>query len=316
MDRDAQTAYLEQIVGREEEQEPAPPPLPAEIRTGSRLQNRSAIPRECGPSFRETHGPSLYFALLALIPIVSVALWFLAPTDASLKEPTPDEWAALMNAPSDPAVSERSTPPLLQAVGELHVDSDPEGAFVYINGTLHGVTPYSADTLAPGWRTVTVERAGHTTRDTLLYIAPASLVSFAPSLPTRELEPPSVEPERALASATPANEPSLSESEPQREASAELDAASADPKGATEPQRPTTDPDPAPRSGTLSVLVRPWGSIFVDGTLRARDTDLRWTDTVPAGTRILRVVHPVLGVQQHSVEVQPDQTTSLVIDLF
>jgi hypothetical protein len=223
-----------------------------------------------------------------------------------------------MNAPPTPAVSERSPPPVLRAPGKLYVDSDPEGAFVYIDGTLRGVTPYSADTLAPGWRTIAVERVGYAARDTLLHVAPASAVSFAPSLPARDLEPQNAEPERASPPPTPDDEPLLSQREPQREpqreASAEPAAPPVDFDGATERQRPP--PDPIPSTGTLSVLVRPWGSIFVDDTLRARDTDLRWTDTVPVGRRVLRVVHPVLGVQQHSVEVQPGQTTSLVIDLF
>ncbi len=71
----------------------------------------------------------------------------------------------------------------------------------------------------------------------------------------------------------------------------------------------------APQTGSLSVIVHPWGSIYIDGTLHARDTDLRYEVTLPVGEHRIRVEHPALGVWERTVEVRPDQPTSLTADL-
>ncbi len=71
----------------------------------------------------------------------------------------------------------------------------------------------------------------------------------------------------------------------------------------------------APRSGTLSIVVKPWGSIYVDGTLRARDTDLRYEVELPAGTHRVRVEHPTLGTWERKVEIVPGRPTALTADL-
>jgi hypothetical protein len=70
-----------------------------------------------------------------------------------------------------------------------------------------------------------------------------------------------------------------------------------------------------PQTGTLTVVARPWGSIYVDGELRARDTDVSVEVTLPVGTHQIRVEHPALGMQERTVEVRPDRTTSEVFDL-
>lgn len=71
----------------------------------------------------------------------------------------------------------------------------------------------------------------------------------------------------------------------------------------------------APETGVLVVVVRPWGSIYIDGVLRARDLDLSFEATLPAGRHQVRVEHPVLGAQERTVEVQAHRTTSAVFDL-
>lgn len=70
-----------------------------------------------------------------------------------------------------------------------------------------------------------------------------------------------------------------------------------------------------PQTGSLSVVVHPWGSIYIDGTLHARDTDLRYEVTLPVGEHRVRVEHPSLGAWERTVNVTPDQPTSLTADL-
>lgn len=70
-----------------------------------------------------------------------------------------------------------------------------------------------------------------------------------------------------------------------------------------------------PRSGRLRVLVRPWGTIYVNGALKARESDIWYETTLPAGTYRVTAVHPTLGQRVQEVQVPPDDETSVVIDL-
>ncbi len=67
--------------------------------------------------------------------------------------------------------------------------------------------------------------------------------------------------------------------------------------------------------GTLSVLARPWGSIYVNGNLVKRDTDVLYSAPLPSGFHTIRVVHPVLGEQEQTVEVRAGLTTRVVFEL-
>jgi hypothetical protein len=65
--------------------------------------------------------------------------------------------------------------------------------------------------------------------------------------------------------------------------------------------------------GTLQVLVKPWGSIFIDGKLHKIDTDVVYTVQQPMGEHRLQVEHPVLGAFYRSVQVSSD-TTFVTVD--
>lgn len=71
----------------------------------------------------------------------------------------------------------------------------------------------------------------------------------------------------------------------------------------------------APSGGEVTVLVRPWGSIYVNGELRRSDTDVQYSAKLPAGTHTIRVTHPGLGSKEQTVEVTPGGSKHLVIDL-
>ncbi|MDX1532223.1 MAG: PEGA domain-containing protein, partial [Rhodothermales bacterium] len=71
----------------------------------------------------------------------------------------------------------------------------------------------------------------------------------------------------------------------------------------------------SPALGTLVVRARPWGSIYVDGTLRAADTDLALELSLPAGPHEVRVEHPTLGTWEETVDVEANSTARIVADL-
>lgn len=70
-----------------------------------------------------------------------------------------------------------------------------------------------------------------------------------------------------------------------------------------------------PQTGRLRVLARPWGTIYIDDTLHARESDVWYETELPIGTHQITVVHPVLGKQTRQVTVEAEAERSVVVDL-
>lgn len=68
--------------------------------------------------------------------------------------------------------------------------------------------------------------------------------------------------------------------------------------------------------GTLTVLVRPWGSIYIDDELHRRDTDAGYQVELPAGTHRIEALHPTLGAVERTVSVIGGQSQRLILDLM
>ena len=67
--------------------------------------------------------------------------------------------------------------------------------------------------------------------------------------------------------------------------------------------------------GTLEILARPWGTIYIDGALHKRNTDVVYRAQLPAGTHEIRVIHPTFGERTRQVVVGAGQTVMEVFDL-
>ncbi len=72
---------------------------------------------------------------------------------------------------------------------------------------------------------------------------------------------------------------------------------------------------PADIRGTLTVLVNPWGSIYIDGELRKRETDQQYSTRLAPGSYVITAVHPKLGTKSKTVTIQAGQTNAVVLDL-
>jgi hypothetical protein len=68
-------------------------------------------------------------------------------------------------------------------------------------------------------------------------------------------------------------------------------------------------------TGTLRVLPRPWGSVYINGELRVSETNVRYTTELPVGTHTVEVRHPSLGRQERQVTVSADSSTSIEVNL-
>ena len=68
-------------------------------------------------------------------------------------------------------------------------------------------------------------------------------------------------------------------------------------------------------TGRLRVLVRPWGSIYINGERHAQDSDVWYVTELQAGTYTVTARHPSLGEQARTVQVAAGDTLSVVLNV-
>ncbi|MCH7676617.1 PEGA domain-containing protein [candidate division KSB1 bacterium] len=66
--------------------------------------------------------------------------------------------------------------------------------------------------------------------------------------------------------------------------------------------------------GKIGVLVRPYGSIYVDDELKKKDTFTPYTEELQVGQHKIRAVHPTLGTFEKYVEVQANEQVEISFD--
>lgn len=161
--------------------------------------------------------------------------------------------------------------------GSIRVTSDPAGAAVLLDGRSVGQTPVTVDGLAPGQYALSVQRSGYEPATRRVTLRPGT--RYEAALELRSTSPPAPRPAPPQARPTPA------------------------------------PPRPDPGTGTVEVLVRPWGRIEIDGQLRQRESDVVYRTQLPVGTHRIRVSHPTLGSQERDVVVNRGVTYRIDIDL-
>jgi serine/threonine-protein kinase len=77
----------------------------------------------------------------------------------------------------------------------------------------------------------------------------------------------------------------------------------------TVPAPPSTPAEP----GQLQVAVRPWGEVSVDGHVMGTTPLDRIT--LPAGSHVLRIRHPLYEVWERPVSIRSGETAKMVVDL-
>ncbi len=69
-----------------------------------------------------------------------------------------------------------------------------------------------------------------------------------------------------------------------------------------------------PKRANLSVLVKPWGSIYIDGELHKKDTNVKYNVSLPLGEHTIEAVHPTLGRRQKAIQLENPEAETVVID--
>lgn len=80
-------------------------------------------------------------------------------------------------------------------------------------------------------------------------------------------------------------------------------------------QSETLSPRLRALAGTLTVLAKPWGSIYIDGALVQESSNVRYSAQLAPGRYRVTVVHPVLGRWERVADVEPGRATDFVVDL-
>jgi hypothetical protein len=234
------------------------------------------------------------YGLLIVIGVILVGAGVLLVVSRNVGRPGPPVERVAWRT-EEPGQSTAIAPPDEGDVAgptSLAVYTVPVGVAVTLDGAAMGRTPFRVSDVEPGPHRVTLSADGYVPLDTTVNVAAGQ-----PAVLTRSLTPGSAPPPPPL---PPAEAPPTE---------APVAAAPAPP-----PPPPAEAPPEGPR-GTLAVAVRPWGSIYIDGALYARETDVRHTLPLPAGPHRVRVVHPVLGSRASTVDILPGQTTEVNLDL-
>lgn len=59
--------------------------------------------------------------------------------------------------------------------------------------------------------------------------------------------------------------------------------------------------------GKVEISVKPWGSIYIDEQLMKKETNVKYTTTLPTGKHKIRIQHPLFGEWQKEIDLQDNQ---------
>lgn len=70
-----------------------------------------------------------------------------------------------------------------------------------------------------------------------------------------------------------------------------------------------------PLRGRLRILAQPWGTIYIDDSLHARESDIWYETELPVGEHRIRVVHPSLGEETRVVNLEAEEENEITVNL-
>jgi hypothetical protein len=229
------------------------------------------------------------------------------------------------NAPRRYALSKQpGAEPPTTALGGVQIDSQPFRATVTLNGRNVGSTPYPGKNLKPGRYTLLVSKEGFETYSGSIEVRPGQTTPLTVSLKAVILGGQisvKSDPDGATilldgreAGTTPqelANIPAGGHEIVLRKKGYKDYTASV----TVEPQQTQTVTGNLVRlMGKLQVLVKPYGTIFLDGNLQIRDTNVRFTKELPVGSYELKATHPSYGVYAKTVNIETNALLEVPVD--
>ena len=66
--------------------------------------------------------------------------------------------------------------------------------------------------------------------------------------------------------------------------------------------------------GDFNLQVKPWGTIFINGSLRQKETNLIYSERLTCQEHLIKVEHPTLGTWEKVVQILPERSTQIEVD--
>jgi eukaryotic-like serine/threonine-protein kinase len=205
--------------------------------------------------------------------------------------------------------------------GGIRVTSTPEGSSVYLDDQYVGTTPYTSDQIPVGRYRLNIRRSGYESYVESIIVdtetrqsISASLVAIGKISVSSEPSGASVIVNGRYAGTTPYENSRMPVGSYdvvlRKEGFDDYQTAVQIQQQSTREVRHTFA---VPR-GTLTILVRPWGSIYINQELKVSDTFVPYVTELGSGKYRIAVVHPELGRWERDVLIEKDVTKELLVD--
>lgn len=203
--------------------------------------------------------------------------------------------------------------------GGIAITTDPDNARVSLNSNYYGTTPCKIEDLAPGsykikinkeWYkeiSFTVEVTGDQTEIISKTLDPVGALVF------------SIEPSDALiyvdgrrVTSSPVRDLTVGRHQIVARKSGYTDFS----RSFAIEHRVTTPLDirMVLASVEFSILVKPFGSIYIDNVLHQEETNFRYSTPLASGRHRIKITHPNLGVWEEDVIIGANSASSMVVD--
>ena len=206
--------------------------------------------------------------------------------------------------------------------GRLIVNSKPSEAAVYMNGEFLGSTPYENEKIPVGSHRLVIKKTGYSDYSSSVRVDINKLSSISADLTMAARMRISSDPSGAevlindkSVGNTPYNsqivlgEYTITITKPGYKPYVEKVNISDSKTVISRNQKLE------PVTGSVEILVRPYGSIFIDDVLKAQDITSRFKVDLPGGKHRLKIVHPTLGSTSKEILITGETVQKYNFDL-
>jgi len=230
---------------------------------------------------------------------------------------------ALATVETKPNLTKKTTD-AVPATGTLYISSDPPQSKIYINGRYKGQTPYtvfgvrSGNTLlllkADGYEdyseTISIGKGQrHSLNKKLVPLTGAAIVRYKPSNVIIKLDG-----NLLKIQSNPLNLSDLNVGSHVLEIS--KTGYSTFSSNIEIKKNETTSLNVTLKEliGKLSVLVKPWGSIYINNKMEKANTDIKFEKELPVDKYLLKIIHPTFGEWKKQIAVKAETEESIIVD--